>query len=322
MKMRKWLAALGVVSSAAVAIGAQAAYPDKPIRFLVGFPPGGSTDLIARYFATELGKSLNQSFVVEDKGGANGVIATTELARSRPDGYTLMMTISSHVTNGLLYKNLPYNVQSDFEPISLVARSPFVLLANPTLKADNVQELIALAKARPGVLNFGSPGNGSTQHLSHELMNQMAGIKMTHVAYRGGGPAMNDLLAGQISVEFLTVVQGLPFIKSKQLKALGVSSATRSNVLPDTPTIAEQGLTGYDSDVWYGVIAPAKTPKAIVEKLNTALVEIVRRESTGKWLAQQGAQPVSTTPAEFVKLIRDEHTKWADVFQKTGIKAD
>ncbi|ANN66719.1 Bug family tripartite tricarboxylate transporter substrate binding protein [Bordetella bronchialis] len=324
MNARHWLAILGVASALATGMApgvARAEYPDKPLKLIVGFPPGGGTDMLARYLAQQMGKSLGQSVVVENRGGANGVIGTTELARSTPDGYTLMLTISSHITNGLLYKDLPYNVLKDFAPVSVVATSPFVLLANPKLPADNVAQLIALAKAKPGSINFGSPGNGSTQHLSHELMNQMADIKMTHVAYRGGGPAMNDLLAGQVSLMFLTTVQSLPFLKEKRLKALAVSSAQRAAVLPDVPTVAET-IPGYDSDVWFGVIAPAGTPKAVVDKLNKDIVAIVRKPETQQWLAQQGAVPVGDTPAEFASLMQAEYSKWTDVFKKTGIKAE
>ncbi|CAM3549190.1 tripartite tricarboxylate transporter substrate binding protein [Bordetella sputigena] len=324
MNARHCLAILGAVSALAIGTapcGARAEYPDKPLKLIVGFPPGGGTDMLARYLAQQMGKSLGQSVVVENRGGANGVIGTTELARSAPDGYTLMLTISSHITNGLLYKDLPYNVLKDFAPVSVVATSPFVLLANPKLPANNVAELIALAKAKPGSINFGSPGNGSTQHLSHELMNQMADIKMTHVAYRGGAPAMNDLLAGQVSLMFLTTVQSLPFLKEKRLKALAVSSAQRAAVLPDVPTVAET-IPGYDSDVWFGVIAPAGTPKPVVDKLNKDIVAIVRKPETQQWLAQQGAVPVGDTPAEFASLMQAEYTKWTDVFKKTGIKAE
>lgn len=324
MKARNWLAMLGIASTLAVSAAspaAEAAYPDKPIRLLVGFPPGGGTDMLARYVAQQLGKSLAQSVVVENRGGANGVIATTELSRSAPDGYTLMLTISSHITNGLLYKDLPYDVLKDFTPISVVATSPFVLLANPALPANSVAELIALAKAKPGSINFGSPGNGSTQHLSHELMNQMAGVQMTHVAYRGGGPAMNDLLSGQVSLMFLTTVQSLPFLQDKRLKALAVSSDKRAAVLPNVPTVAET-VPGYDSDVWFGVIAPAGTPPAIADKLGKDIAGIVHRPETQKWLAQQGAVPVGGTPAEFAALMKSEYAKWADVFKKTGIKAE
>jgi tripartite-type tricarboxylate transporter receptor subunit TctC len=324
MKPSNWLAALGIASALAFGAAsspAQAAYPDKPLRLIVGFPPGGGTDMLARYLAQHLGKSLGQSVVVENRGGANGVIGTTELARAAPDGYTLMLTISSHITNGLLYKDLPYDVLKGFTPVSVVATSPFVLLANPALPANNLAELIALAKAKPGSINFGSPGNGSTQHLSHELMNQMAGVQMTHVAYRGGAPAMNDLLAGQVSLMFLTTVQSLPFLKEKRLKALAVSSAQRASVLPDVPTVAET-VPGYESDVWFGVIAPAGTPQAIVDKLNKDIAAIVRTPETQKWLAQQGAVPVGNTPAEFAALMQGEYAKWTDVFKKTGIKAE
>ena len=312
---------LGICMAATATLSSGQAYPTKPIRVLVGFPPGGGTDMLARSMGIELSKALGQPVVIDNKGGANGVIATAELAKAAPDGHTLMMTISSHVTNVLLYPKLSYELK-DFQPISLVATSPFVLLAHPAFPPNTVQELVALAKKEGRKVNFGSPGAGSTQHLSVELMDVMAGIEMTHIPYKGGAPALNDLLAGQVPLMFLTTVQSLPYLKDKRVKALAVSTAKRTPVLPDVPTIAESGVPGYESDVWFGFIAPAGTPQPIVDRLHAEIVRIVKTPEMQKNFAQQGAEAVGNTPDQFAKLIRDEHTKWAALFKRTGIKAE
>jgi tripartite-type tricarboxylate transporter receptor subunit TctC len=323
MKLRH-LAATLLIPLAMAGTGPAAAdnYPSRPLRLLVGFPPGGGTDVLARALAVDLGKAIGQTVVVENRGGANGVIATAELAKAEPDGYTLMMTISSHVTNSLLYPKLPYDTFKDFAPISLVATSPFVLVAHPSFQANTVQDLIAMAKAKPGFYNYASPGNGSTQHLSLALMNLMANIDMVHVAYKGGAPALNDLIAGQVPLMFVTTVQSLPFLQQHRLKALAISSDKRASVLPEVPTIAESGVPGYASDVWFGVIAPAATPKPVIDKLNKEIVKIFRTPEMKQKLATQGAEPIASTPEAFAKVINDESVKFADLFKKTGIKAE
>jgi tripartite-type tricarboxylate transporter receptor subunit TctC len=304
---------------ALAALGAAAAdFPSKPIKLLVGFPPGGGTDMLARAMAAELTKSLGQQVVVENKGGANGVIATTELSKAAPDGHTLMMTISSHVTNALLYSNLTYKLK-DFQPVTVVATSPFVLIAHPQFAPNDVKSVIAAAKA--GEITFASPGPGSTQHLSMELLNVKSGVKMTHIPYRGGAPALTDLLGGQVPMMFMTTVQSLPFLKDKRVKALAVSTPKRTPVLPDVPTIAESGVDGYASDVWFGVIAPAGTPASVVAKLHEEIVRIVKSPAMQANFAAQGAEPVGNTPAEFAAIIDDEYAKWGDVIKRTGIKA-
>lgn len=312
------LATATLLAATAFAAAAQD-YPTKPVKMLVGFPPGGGTDITARAVALELSKALGQQFLVENKGGANGVIATTELARATPDGYTLMMTISSHVTNTLLYPKLSYALK-DFTPITMVATSPFVLIAHPSFAPNNIQELVALAKQPGDKVNFASPGSGSTQHLSNELMNKMAGVQMTHIPYKGGAPALTDLLAGQVPMMFLTTVQSLPYLKDKKVKALGVSTLRRASVLPEVPTIAESGVSGYHSDVWFGVIAPAGTPKPVIDKLHAEIVRIVRTPEFQKNLAAQGAEPVGNTPEQFSKLIKDEEAKWVDLIKRSPIQ--
>jgi len=295
-------------------------YPSRPVRVIVGFPPGGGTDVIARKMSAELAKSFGQQFVVDNKGGANGVIGTTELSKAAPDGYTLMVTISSHVTNALLYPQLSYKLK-DFQPISLVATSPFVLVANPLFPPNTLPEFIAYAKKNGEKLDFASPGSGSTQHLSMELLKLMADFNATHIPYKGGAPALTDLIAGQVPITFMTTVQSLPFLKDQKIKALAVSTAKRTPVLPDVPTIAESGVPGYESDVWFGFIGPAGMPPAIVKKLADEIARIVHTPEVDKTFAEQGAEPVGSTPEAFGRQIDAEHAKWADVFKRTGISA-
>ena len=314
-------AAMGATLAFTAAGATADTYPSKPIRLIVGFPAGGGADIIARIIGTELGKALGQSVVVDNRGGANGVIGTQELAKAAPDGHTLMLTISSHVTNALLYPKQPYDALKDFAPVSLVANSPFVLVANPALPATSVAELVALAKAQPGRINYGSPGNGSTQHLFHELMNLEAGINMTHVAYKGGAPMMTDLLAGHVQVGFTTPLFSQTYLQQGKLRALAISSRKPIAQLPQLPPIGDT-LRGYEADVWYGVIAPAGTPRPVVDKLSAEIARIVRTPAVREKLTAQAAEPVGGTPEQFAAVMDGELKKWAAVIRQTGIKAD
>ncbi len=314
-------AALGAALACAATAAMAQTSPAKPIRMIVGFPPGGGADIVARVLGAELGKSLGQSVVVDNRGGANGVIGTQELAKAAPDGHTLMLTISSHVTNALLYPKAPYDAMKDFAPVSLVATSPFVLVVNPALPVNNVAELVALAKAQPGKINYGSPGNGSTQHLFHALMNLSAGIDMTHVAYKGGAPMANDLLAGHVQVGFTTPLFSQTLLQQGKLKALAVTSRTSIAQLPHVPPIGET-LHGYEADVWYGVIAPAGTPRAIVDKLSAEIARVVRAPAVRQKLMAQAAEPVGSTPEQFAAVMEGELKKWSAVIRQTGIRAD
>lgn len=294
-------------------------YPTKPVRVTVGMAPGGSNDTIARLISAELSTVMGQPFVVENKPGANSTIATNELKKSSPDGYRLMLVISSHVTNTLLYSNLNYSL-NDFVPISIIADTPFVLVANPAFKPNNVAELISLAKSQDKSIDFGSPGLGSTQHIAMELMDQMAGIKMNHIPYKGGAPSQTDVIGGVIPLIFATPTQSLPFIKEHKLKPLGVTSSQRISQLPDVPTLAESGIPGYEASVWFGIIAPAGTPAAIVNRLNKEIVRIVHGKEMTQRLESMGLNPVGSTPAQFQALIDNEKLKWADVIKKSNIK--
>jgi tripartite-type tricarboxylate transporter receptor subunit TctC len=322
MKLVKFLCAavLGAFAACGPCAAAEA-YPTKPVRLIVGFPPGGGADIIARALGTELGKSLGQNVVVDNRGGANGVIATQELARAAPDGHTLMLTISSHVTNALLYPKQPYDVLKDFAPVSLVASSPFVLVANPALPANSMAELIALAKAQPGSINYGSPGNGSTQHLLHELMNLAAGVNMTHVAYKGGAPMLTDLLAGHVQLGFTTPLFSQTYLQQGKLKALAVSSKAPIALLPGVPPVGTT-IPGYEADVWYGVIAPAGTPKAVIDRLSAEIARIVQAPAMKDKLNSQAAEAIGSTPEQFAVVMDSELKKWTTVIRKTGIRAD
>jgi tripartite-type tricarboxylate transporter receptor subunit TctC len=323
MEIVKYLrrTALGVALACAAHAAAADTWPSKPIRMIVGFPAGGGADIVARVLGAELSKSLGQNVVIDNRGGANGVIGTQELAKAAPDGHTLMLTISSHVTNALLYPKAPYDAMKDFAPVSLVATSPFVLVVNPALPVNNVAELVALAKAQPGKINYGSPGNGSTQHLFHALMNQSAGIDMTHVAYKGGAPMANDLLAGHVQVGFTTPLFSQTLLQQGKLKALAVTSRKPMAQLPNVPPIGDT-LRGYEAEVWYGVIAPAGTPQAVINKLSTEIARIVQAPAVREKLVAQAAEPIGSTPERFTAVMEGELKKWSAVIGQTGMRAD
>lgn len=311
---------MAIFASVAMIAPAQAQdYPDKPVRLTVGMAPGGANDTIARLVGGALQQRLNQPFVVENKPGANSTIATAEVARANPDGYNLMLVISSHVTNTMLYPNLNYKLE-DFKPVSVIADTPFVLVANPKFEPNDVTEFVNHAKSvGEHAIDFGTPGMGSTQHIAMELMDQVAGTKMNHVPYKGGAPAQTDLIGGVIPVIFATPTQSLPYIQSGQLKPLGVTSTTRLPQLPDTPTFAESGLEGYDANVWFGIVAPSDTPDDITELLNKEIVSIVHSEPIKGKLEEMGLNPVGSTVQEFQALLDSETEKWSEVIKNANI---
>lgn len=295
-------------------------YPNRPVNLIVGMAPGGANDTIARLIASELQERLGTAFIVENRPGANSTIATAQVARAKPDGHTLMLVISSHVTNTLLYPDLDYEL-SDFEPVTVIADTPFVLVANRDFEPENVQEFVELAKSMGvGAIDFGTPGMGSTQHIAMELMDLVAGTKMNHVPYRGGAPAQVDLLAGIIPVMFATPTQSLPHIKNGELKPLGVTSNKRIEQLPDTPTFAESGLDGYEADVWFGIVAPKGTPEEIVAFLSGEINGILAQETVQNKLLEMGLNPVGNTPEEFQNLLDQEYKKWSEVIEKANIE--
>ncbi len=314
--MRYWVLLLALWSGLATA-----QYPSKPIRLIVPFPPGGSNDIVARMLATQLGEKLGQSVVIENKGGAGGVLGTEQAAKAQPDGYTLLLISIAYAFAPALYKSLPYDPATAFAPITIVGRGPSVLTVHPSVPASTVAELIALAKKSPGKLNYASAGVGSFQHLSAALFMTQAGIDVVHIPYKGGGPAMADVMGGQAQIVMPSMIQVVPHIKNGRLKALGVSSPKRNPLLPDVPAIAET-LPGYESQNWWGVLAPAATPQPVIARLYGALSELLQSKETGRRMEAEGAETVRMTPPEFGRFIAAELAKWVKVAREVGIQAE
>jgi tripartite-type tricarboxylate transporter receptor subunit TctC len=318
-------AAAVLAACAALAIpSAQAdTYPSKPIRMVVGFPSGGAPDILARIFSEKISPSWGQPVVVDNKPGAGGNIGAEAVAHAAPDGYTLALgTVGTHSINGSLYSKMPYDMVKDFAPVILVASTPNVLVVNPSVPARNVAELIALAKAKPGSLTFGTPGIGTSPHVAGEMFNALAGVKLTHVPYKGRAMAIPDLLGGHISMMFDNLPSALPVIKEGKVRALGVTSAKRSPSAPDIPTLAEQGLPGFDADSWFAIFAPANTPKDVVAKLNAELNRIYQLPDVQAKLKTLGLDPILGTPEKLATYQRAEIAKWAKVVKDSGAKAE
>ena len=314
-------AALAV--SALHAAAAAEAYPAKPVRFVVAFPPGGGTDIIARSIAQKLAERLAQQVVVDNRPGAGGNIGTDIVAKSAPDGHTLLMGSAGPLAiNASLFGKMPFDPIRDLAPVTLAASTPNVLVVHPSLRAATIGELIALAKARPGEINFASSGHGTPAHLAGELFNSMAGVKMVHVPYKGAAPALADLLGGQVQLMFSTMPPALPHVKDGKLRALAVTSAKRSPAMPELPTVDEIALPGFEANTWHGVVVPAGTPAAIVARLNREIVAILHLPEVVERLSAQGAEPVGSTPEEFAAYIRSETLKWAKVVKESGAKAE
>jgi len=297
-------------------------YPTKPIRLIVPFAPGGGTDITARSIALKLTEAWGQTVVADNRAGANGTIGVEIAAKSAPDGYTLTMISSSHSVNVSLYKKLPYDLIKDLSPITQATTQPYALVVHPSVAAKSVRELIALAKAKPGTLNYGSSGTGGLSHLSGALLSSLAGLTMTHVPYKGGAPAMTDVIAGQIQMLFSTILQSHAHIKAGRLRALAVTTAKRSAGAPELPTMQEAGVPGYEVAGWYGVLAPAKTPQPIIAKLNLEIVKILQTQEMKDRLSADGSEPVGSTPEQFGAHIKSEVTKWSKVVREAGIKAE
>ena len=297
-------------------------YPNKPIRFIVPYPPAGGTDIVARILTEPLAAALGQPIVIENRGGAGGNVGTDVAAKAAPDGYTVLFTLSSHTINPKLYEKLPFDVEKDFVPISLAALVPQILVANPSVPANNVTEVIALAKREPGKLNYASVGTGSPAHIAGELFKLKAGVDIVHVPYKGGGPAITDTLGGQVQLAFVSIPAALQYVKAGKLKALAVTSDKRSLAAPDIPTIVESGVPDCVVNSWYGALAPAKTPPAIVAKLQAAFVKVLALPEVKERLFLQGAEAASSTSAEFDRRIRDELKQWEYVIREAKIKAE
>jgi tripartite-type tricarboxylate transporter receptor subunit TctC len=312
-----------MVFAAAAGHAVGQAYPAKTIRLVVPFPPGGGSDTMGRIVGQKLGERLGQQVVVDNRPGAGGSIGADAVAKAAPDGYTLLLGSASEIAQ---YPNvnprLPYNPERDYAPITLVGNVPLLLVVHPSLPVRTVRDVVALAQKKPGDVTFSSAGNGSTTHLAVELLNLMTSVKMTHVPYKGSVPAVTDLVAGNVQLGIPTMPAALPFVRSGRLKAIAVSTAKRSSALADVPTIAESGVRGYDATLWTGVLAPAATPPAIVERLHGELVKTVALEEVKDALAKQGAEPAVSTPKEFSVFVRSELAKWAKVVKAADIRLD
>ena len=315
--------ALALCAIAPLAAAQSVAYPTKPVRIVVPFPAAGTTDFLARAVAHKLSEAWGQQVIVDNRPGAGGNIGSELVAKSAPDGYTLLMgTVGTHAINPSLYAKMPYDHVKDFTPVILVAGVPNVLVVHPSLPASSVQELIAYAKANPGKLNFASSGNGTSIHLSGELFKAMTGVQMAHVPYKGSAPALTDLVGGQVQLMFDNLPSSLAFIKAGQLRALAVTSASRSPTLPDLPTLAESGLPGFEASSWFGLLAPAGTPKDIVAKIHTAVAAWLASNDAKEKLVVQGAIAAGGSPDAFAQHIAAETAKWAKVVKASGARVD
>ncbi len=308
-----------VVVLVAMAAHAAETFPSRPIRLISPFAAGGGNDMISRAVAQALTRNLGHSVVVDNRPGANTIIGMELVAKSPPDGYTLIMTGSTVAINATLHANLPYDSLRDFAAVTQIAATPLIVAVHPSLPVAGVRELIALAKARPGELNFPSAGVGNVSHLAGELFNVMAGVRLVHVPYKGSAPATADLLAGRVSVVFNSAFAMLPFVKSGRLRALAVSGRARSALLPAVPTVNEAGVPGYEASTWYGLLAPAATPRAVIDRLQAETVKALTADDVRRRLIEDGLEPVGSTPAEFGAYIRTEIAKWARVISVAGI---
>lgn len=317
----RFLALAALLACSPASAQAPDAWPTKPVRLILPFPPGGGTDILGRVIAERLTARLGQPVVAENRGGAGGNVGAEVAAKSAPDGYTIVLVAPSLAISPSLYANLNYDPVKDFAPVSLVASVPNVMITNPSVAARTMQEFIALAKGKPGVMNFGSGGRGTSNHLAGELFNIVAGVKLVHVPYKGVNLAMNDVLSGQIQLVVIGIPAAAPHVKAGRLRALALVAAQRSPVLPDVPTVAEAGLPGFEVITWYGILAPAGTPRPIVARLNTELVSIMHAAELKGRLEAMATEPVTSTPEEFADLIKREIAKWSDVVRRAGLKA-
>lgn len=304
------------------ALAQAGAYPDKPIRFIVPYPPGGGTDVVARIVQAKFQQALGQQIVIENKGGAGGSVGTELAAKSAADGYTVLFTLSSHTINPAIFAKLNFDTARDFEPVGTVASLPQILVANPQFAASTVAEMTALAKAKPGTVQFASVGNGSPGHLAGELQAIRTGVPLTHIPYRGGGPAVTDTMGGQVSTLWVSIPAAAQFVKQGKLKALAVSTVKRSAAFPNVPTMQESGVADFEVDSWYAMFVPAKTPRAIIDRLNKALNEVTADPEVRERLLAQGAEAVGGTPEALGRVVAAELPKWAKLAKDANIKPD
>ena len=320
--MRWFVVIAGLLSALGCNSAYAQQYPTKPIRYILPFPPGGGTDTLARIVGQKLGENVGQTVVMDNRPGAGANIGAEIAAHSVPDGYTILMGNIAHAVNMTLYNKPGYNLATDFAPITLLASTPNILVVHPSVAAKTVQELIALAKAKPGQLNFGSAGNGSPNHLALELLKTMAGVSMVHIPYKGAGQVVGDLLAGQLQLASMGFPVAMPHVQSGRLRAIAVTGSKRSPLLAQVPTVAETGLPGFEVTSWYGVFGPAALPREIVARLNTEISAAVTAPELKERLAALGAEPSTKSPEQFAQYVRDEIAKWAKVVKESGAKLD
>jgi len=316
------LSAMALAAGIAPAL-AQDGYPTKPLRLIVPFPPGGGNDILARTVSQRLGEVVGQQIVVDNRGGAGGLIGTVTAAQSAPDGYTLFLgSVGNLAHNPALQKNLPYDPVRDFAPVTLLATSPFIVAVNPGVAAQNIRDLIALAKAKPGALNYASAGPGSSLHMTAELFKHATGTNMVHIAYKGASPAFTDLIAGQVQVIFSTMPPALPHVKSGRLRALGTTGLKRAAAVPDVPTVAESGVPGFEVLNWQGIVVQRKTPPAIVARLHRDVVATMKASGMQESVAAQGLDAATGTPDQFGALIKSEIKRYTELVRTAGIRVD
>jgi tripartite-type tricarboxylate transporter receptor subunit TctC len=308
-------------SLACIGAGA-AAYPDRPVRFVVPFAPGGTNDILGRVVAEKLSQRMGQPFVIDNRAGANSIVGTEITARASPDGYTIMIVAAGFAVNPSIVRKLPYDTERDLAPIGLVAGGPYLMVINASIPAKTVAEFTAWAKARPGQVSYASVGVGSPPHLAAELYKLAAGLDIQHVPYKGGGAVIPDLLAGRVAMFFGSIATLRPHVQSGKLRAIAVTTPRRSSAMPDVPTFVESGLRGFDVTGWYGLLAPGRTPRAIVTRLNTELRSVLDDPDTRQRFTSQGMEPMPSTPEQFATLIRSEMAKWAKVIRAAGIKPE
>jgi tripartite-type tricarboxylate transporter receptor subunit TctC len=314
---------LGLSGSLGLTQSAQAqSWPNKPIKFIVPYPPGGGTDVIARIMQEPLSQALGQQIIIDNRGGAGGSIGTDIAAKSPSDGYTVLFTLSSHTINPAIYPKLAFDTEKDFLPVSLVASLPQILVANPDFPAKSVKEVVQMAKAKPDAVSYASVGNGSPGHLAGAMMAGSAGITMMHIPYRGGGPAITDVIAGQVPLLWVSIPAAANYVKTGKLKALAVSTVKRSPVFPDVPTMAELGFKDYEVDSWYAMFVPAGTPQAIIDSLYKATIKVLAEPAVKEKLLGQGAEAVGSTPAQLGAVVKAELVKWKKITKDASIKAE
>jgi len=314
--------ALAVCFAAVSGYSSAQNFPSKPLRLVVGSTPGGGTDISARLIAPKMSEQLGQQVVVENRPGATTTIGVNYVVRSAPDGYTMLMGVSSLAINPHILKNVPYDALTDLAPVTQVLVAPNIMVAHPSLPIRTVKELVAFARPRPGQLNFAAGGAGSSQHLAIELFLYMTGTKIVHVPYKGQGMALIDVVAGQVSLMMANVISALPHVRSARLRALGVTGSKRTKVAPDIPTIAESGVPGYEVLQWYGVLAPAATPREIIGRLHGVIARAVQDPKIRERIVADAGEPVGNTPDEFSAILRADYKKWGDVIRKAGIRVD